>query len=87
MTSEEGGLQTTVGWVLGYSPEYASLEDNPALLAALAEATGGRVLDVYKRQPWPRPKSSSPISVGSVSYTHLDVYKRQHIALGRPAAR
>ena len=46
MTSEEGGLQTTVGWVLGYSPEYASLEDNPALLAALAEATGGRVLDM-----------------------------------------
>ncbi len=31
--------------MLGYSPEYASLEDNPALLATLAEATGGRVLD------------------------------------------
>ncbi len=45
VTSEEGGLQTTAGWVLGYSPEYASLDDNPALLAAVAGATGGRVLD------------------------------------------
>lgn len=41
-----GGLQTTAGWVLGYSPEYATLEDNPALLASLAQTTGGRVLDL-----------------------------------------
>lgn len=34
----------TSGWVLGYSPEYQQLESNPALLAALAELTGGRDL-------------------------------------------
>ena len=44
MDGAAGGLQTTAGWVLGYSPEYAALEDNPALLASLAEMTGGRVL-------------------------------------------
>ncbi|MBP6015159.1 MAG: VWA domain-containing protein [Candidatus Promineofilum sp.] len=42
----DGALQTTAGWVLGYSPEYAALDDDPALLAALAEATGGRTLDI-----------------------------------------
>lgn len=40
------GLQTTAGWVLGYSPEYAALGDDPALLAALAAGAGGRVLDL-----------------------------------------
>ena len=40
-----GLLQTTAGWVLGYSPEYADLTGNPALLASLAAQTGGRVLD------------------------------------------
>lgn len=39
-------LQTTAGWVLGYSPEYAALDDNPALLASLAQPTGGRTLTV-----------------------------------------
>jgi hypothetical protein len=42
----EGSMQTTAGWVLGYSPEYASLDGDPALLAALAETTGGRALDI-----------------------------------------
>ena len=42
--SADGSLQTTAGWVLGYSPEYAALDDDPALLAALAETTGGRAL-------------------------------------------
>jgi hypothetical protein len=40
-----GGPQTTAGWVLGYSPEYAELSGNPALLASLAAQTGGRALD------------------------------------------
>lgn len=44
--SADGGFQTTAGWVLGYSPEYATLESDPALLASLAERTGGRVLDM-----------------------------------------
>ncbi len=45
-TNEEGGLQTTAGWVLGYSPEYAALGDDPALLAAVADMAGGRVLAI-----------------------------------------
>lgn len=40
----DGRLQTTAGWALGYSPEYATLEANPALLASLAQKTGGRTL-------------------------------------------
>ena len=44
LSSANCSLQTTTGWVLGYSPEYATLDDNPALLASLAEMTGGRVL-------------------------------------------
>ena len=42
---DSGGLQTTAGWVLGYSPEYAAPADNPALLAAVTGATGGRMLE------------------------------------------
>ncbi len=34
----------TTGWVLGYSPEYAALEGDPAYLARLAELGGGRAL-------------------------------------------
>jgi uncharacterized membrane protein len=34
----------TTGWVMGYSPEYASLESDPTYLAGLAEAGGGAVL-------------------------------------------
>jgi len=39
-----GGRQTTAGWVLGYSPEYAELLSDPALLTSLAAQTGGRAL-------------------------------------------
>ncbi len=42
----DDGLQTTAGWVLGYSPEYAALEGNPALLQGLQDLSGGRALDV-----------------------------------------
>jgi hypothetical protein len=34
----------TTGWVMGYSPEYASLEGDPTYLAGLAEVGGGGVL-------------------------------------------
>ncbi len=48
MGGEEGGDEETValttGWVMGYSPEYAALEGDPAYLAALAELGGGAVL-------------------------------------------
>jgi len=40
-----GEARATAGWVLGYSPEYAELSGNPALLASLAAQTGGRALD------------------------------------------
>lgn len=42
--NEAGGLQTTAGWVLGYSPEYAATTDDPTLPAAIVAATGGRIL-------------------------------------------
>ena len=43
---ETGGeARAAAGWVLGYSPEYAELAGNPALLASLAAQTGGRALD------------------------------------------
>ncbi len=32
----------TTGWVLGYSPEYRQFEADPALLASVAELTGGQ---------------------------------------------
>ncbi|MFL7791337.1 MAG: VWA domain-containing protein [Anaerolineae bacterium] len=34
----------TTGWAMGYSPEYASLEDDPTYLSGLAEMGGGAVL-------------------------------------------
>jgi len=40
-----GALALTTGWVMGYSPEYAALEGDPAYLAGLAELGGGAVLD------------------------------------------
>jgi uncharacterized membrane protein len=40
------GLRQSVGWVLGYSPEYAALAGDPTLLASLAERTGGRALEL-----------------------------------------
>lgn len=38
----EAVVAQTAGWVLGYSPEYLHLEADPALLAAVADITGGR---------------------------------------------
>ena len=38
-------LALTTGWVMGYSPEYAALEGDPAYLARLAELGGGTVLE------------------------------------------
>jgi hypothetical protein len=43
---EDGTLRQTTGWVLGYSPEYTNLADNPDLLANLVRQTGGRVIDI-----------------------------------------
>ena len=46
---EEGGgeeaVALTTGWVMGYSPEYASLEGDPAYMVRLAELGGGVVLE------------------------------------------
>lgn len=44
-TTDEG-LRGSTGWVLGYSPEYSTFEDNPQLLAALAARTNGRTIAV-----------------------------------------
>ncbi len=38
----EAVVAQTTGWVLGYSPEYQQLEADPALLASVAELTGGQ---------------------------------------------
>jgi len=43
--NQESTLGQISGWVLGYSPEYRSLENDPGLLQAIAEATGGRQLN------------------------------------------
>ncbi len=40
-----GEVALTTGWVLGYSPEYAALEGDPAYLAYLAELGGGAALE------------------------------------------
>jgi hypothetical protein len=41
----EEAVALTTGWVMGYSPEYAALEGDPAYLAYLAELGGGVVLE------------------------------------------
>jgi len=41
----EEAVALTTGWVMGYSPEYASLEGDAAYLAYLAELGGGAVLE------------------------------------------
>jgi uncharacterized membrane protein len=41
---EENLLALTIGWVMGYSPEYAALEGDPGYLAGLAELGGGTAL-------------------------------------------
>ncbi|MBU0702639.1 MAG: VWA domain-containing protein, partial [Chloroflexi bacterium] len=40
----EDTVALTTGWVIGYSPEYAALEGDPAYLERLAELGGGSVL-------------------------------------------
>ncbi len=40
----EEAVALTTGWVMGYSPEYAALEGDPAYLERLAELGGGTVL-------------------------------------------
>jgi uncharacterized membrane protein len=43
---DEGeGIALTTGWVMGYSPEYAALEGDPAYLLRLADLGGGTVLE------------------------------------------
>lgn len=44
LAGEEAAALTT-GWVMGYSPEYAALEGDPAYLERLAEMGGGSVLE------------------------------------------
>ena len=46
-----------------------------------------RLLAEYKPQPGIRGTIGIPLGLGTVSYTHLDVYKRQSYTmfLGRPA--
>jgi uncharacterized membrane protein len=41
---DEEAVALTTGWVMGYSPEYASLEGDPTYLAGLAEVGEGAVL-------------------------------------------
>jgi len=41
---QDTALSQISGWVLGYSPEYRNLENDPGLLQSVAEATGGRQL-------------------------------------------
>ncbi|MDY6877227.1 MAG: VWA domain-containing protein [Chloroflexota bacterium] len=41
----EEAVALTTGWVMGYSPEYASLVGDPAYMARLAELGGGAVLE------------------------------------------
>ncbi|MCP4543377.1 MAG: VWA domain-containing protein [Chloroflexi bacterium] len=41
----EDAVALTTGWVMGYSPEYAALEGDPAYLAHLAELSGGVILE------------------------------------------
>ena len=40
----EDDINQTLGWVLGYSPEYRQLEPNAPLLDRLADITGGHIL-------------------------------------------
>ena len=47
----EGKINQTLGWVLGYSPEYRQLEPNLPLLGRLADITGGRLL-VNSPEEW-----------------------------------
>ncbi len=47
---EGQGVGQTGGWVLGYSPEYRSLEGDDQLLNAMAELTGGRDLSTHFEQ-------------------------------------
>jgi uncharacterized membrane protein len=55
----------TAGWVLGYSPEYLSLEGDSDLLATVAEMTGGRNLsadpDMVFDRSLPGDRVSRPI--------------------------
>lgn len=59
----------TLGWVLGYSPEYQTLETNPQLLSQIADISGGRTFDVTSvveagaifERPQVGTKSSQPI--------------------------
>lgn len=47
-TTREGDAVAgqTIGWVLGYSPEYRTPETNPQLMSQIAEISGGRTFDV-----------------------------------------
>lgn len=48
--SEGPSIGQTGGWVLGYSPEYRTLEGDEELLKAMAELTGGRDLSTEFEQ-------------------------------------
>lgn len=66
---DEAIVGQTLGWVLGYSPEYQTLETNPQLLSQIAEISDGRTFDVTSVEEagavFDRPravtKSSQPI--------------------------
>jgi len=89
----------TIGWVLGYSPEYGTLKTNPQLLSQIAEISGGRTFDVtaveeagavFERYR-PGTKTSQPIwpwLVGlAIILLPLDIAVRRLAITNRDARR
>ncbi len=81
----------TVGASVPYSPEFAALGPNLALLARVADATGGRVLtggaDVFNapRAPIPFPIPLAPYLIGFALFLFpIDVAARRLAIFGEP---
>lgn len=92
---EEIAIGQTVGWVLGYSPEYASFESNIGLLESMAELTGGQDLTGLETAVFdhnlPSQRATRPIwhwlTLTAVLLLPIDIAMRRLVITKKDMAR
>lgn len=95
VADENEAIGQTVGWVLGYSPEYANFEPNVPLLQNLADLTGGQDLSGLQNAVFnhnlPAEPASRPVwmwlTLAAVLLLPFDIAVRRLVVTQQDMAR
>lgn len=93
--TDEATIGQTVGWVLGYSPEYTSFESNVGLLERMATLTGGQNLSGLETAVFnhnlPFERATRPIwhwlTLAAVLLLPIDIALRRLVVTRQDMAR